>query len=94
MVCCIWALSKGLVLNYFQLIDSEEDDEDDFLAVNDEDKALLSTDSQRDLTGKEINALVSVCQMLCISSSIEGEIDHKYLGKMLYMDKRESIGEE
>ena len=62
--------------------------------MNDEDEVLLSEEGKRDLTRREINALVSVSQTVCLSESIEGEIDFKYLQKKLYVDKRESIDEE
>ena len=51
-------------------------------------------DKNRDLTSKEINALVSMIIMLCGSTNIRGNINSEYIQKQLYTDKRDSVPEE
>ena len=50
-----------------------------------------ANDSERDLTAREINALVAIVMMLTKSSSLVGDVDHNYVKKQLYHDKQESI---
>ncbi|KAL9544832.1 hypothetical protein PS6_008554 [Mucor atramentarius] len=72
--------------NDIELIDSDDSD------IESIDKNQEQQDMpDRDLTAKEVKALMTVASMLCMSSSIHGDTTQDYLKKQLYIDRRERI---
>ncbi|CAO3637320.1 unnamed protein product [Mucor hiemalis] len=59
-----------------------------------EAEALESSDAERNLTTREIKALIAVVMMLCGSDTIAGDVKPDYIKKQLYVDKQETIPEE
>lgn len=68
-------------------------DEEDFVAGA-EMMTVPQEVVERDLSSKEINALVSVVMMLSGSETINGNVNPNYVKNQLYKDKQESIPEE
>ncbi|CEP08677.1 hypothetical protein [Parasitella parasitica] len=69
--------------------DGDAEDDEDFLVSK--NLYHYEEEEQRDLTAREINAIVAVSKMLCIYSVIVGQINPNYLKAELYKDKQDSI---
>ncbi|KAL0582419.1 hypothetical protein ABG067_007735, partial [Albugo candida] len=75
-----------------QIDSDEEDQEEEYTLVPTSTEILdVQDEEERDLTAKEINALIAVTSMMCNSSSIVGNVNHEYFKSQLYKDKQESI---
>ncbi|CAO0790218.1 unnamed protein product [Mucor circinelloides] len=76
---------------------NKEQDDIELLDSDDSDIESIGKNQEqpdepdRDLAAKEDKALMSVASMLCMSSSIHGDITQDYLKKQLYIDRRECI---